>query len=146
MKDLTFLSRLFLNFLDKDRKLDYVAIAVLGGWPILLAWYLELHRSYEVDGVTYIGYLDKHNFWPLFFVLPMTLWTIRWAFGLIATMNTISLPPTPPGIIQLLKTEDAKEEAYHAMRTLMSAPRFIGSVLILSVSIQVADLTVLVRM
>lgn len=146
MKELTFLSRLFLNFLDKDRKLDYVAIAVLGGWPIWLAWYLDLHRSYEVDGVTYIGYLDKHNFWPLFFVLPAALWTIRWAFGLIATMNTISMPSVPPGIIQLLKTQEAKEAVYQAMRTWMSAPRFMGSVLIVSVSIQVADLTELASM
>ncbi len=62
MNEQAFLSSVFLNFLDKKRKLDYLALAVLGGWPILLAWYLNLHTSYEVGGVTYIGYLDKHNF------------------------------------------------------------------------------------
>ena len=62
MKKRKFLSQLFLNFVDKTRKLDYAALAILGGWPILLAWFLGLHTSYTVDGVTYLGYLDKINF------------------------------------------------------------------------------------
>lgn len=144
MKEYKFLSQLFLNFVDKDRKLDYVGLVVIGGWPIGLAWFLGLHTSYTVDGVIYLGYLDKINFWPMLFALPAALWALRWAFGLMAPLNSETLPTPPPGIVQLLRTQEAKEAVYQAMRSWMSSVKAMATVLIISIAIQIADLRELV--
>ena len=58
-------------------------LAVVGGWPILLAWFLGLHTSYSGNGVTYLGYLDKVDFWPMVLRFSRSFWqasafTVSW--------------------------------------------------------------------
>jgi len=144
MREYGFLSRVFLNFVDKNRKIDYIATALIAGWPILLAWYLGLHKSHELDGTIYIGYLDKNNFWPMVFLIPVSLWAVRWAFGRIAPITEPNLPAQPPGIIQLLHTKQAKDTVYHAMRSWMSSPKNMGSVLLVALAIQFIDMSELI--
>lgn len=138
------MSSLFYRMMDKSSRIDYVWLFAVGFLPIMIAWFLGLHVSYPAEEGTYIGYFDKHNFWPLAFVTPATLWLIRQIFNRVAPLHSSVLPRKPPAIINLLRTEVSKKIVYAEMRTWLSSPKVMGSVIVISLAIQVLDLRELV--
>ena len=136
---MNFLKELLLAALDRTRTQDYWILFAIGTVPMALAWYLGVHDSYEVDGLVYIGYFDKHNFWTLTLLNPAALWLLRREYGRIVTISPERLPEQPPAIIKLFQSVKDRESAYQMMRTYLSRPRVMGTVLALAAMINILD-------
>jgi|TARA_B100000315_G_scaffold204080_1_gene197308 hypothetical protein len=140
MGSLPFLSRLVLHILDRRRRWDYVWLSALALLPILVAVSIGAHKSQSAGEYVYVGYFDKPNFWPFIVVLPLVLWTIRRVFRPVASIDTETLnEKEPPAIIQLFPRQSARQEVYLEMRKWMADARLMGTVLGLSLMIQIAD-------
>lgn len=139
------LSSLTLAILNPDRHFDYLWLGLVCALPSVLAVYLGIGDSIDANGATYIGWFDKYNFWPFVVVQPLTLWIMRQSFKRIANITPTELPNPPPPLITLFHGTEAKQAAYQLMRDWISSPKLLGGALIVSVLIQVADLSELVR-
>ena len=77
MKSRPLLSQMTFLLLDRSRYRDYWLLALICSIPTLLAVVLGVHESFELDGIAYKGWFDAYNFWPMVFVIPAALWTVR---------------------------------------------------------------------
>ncbi len=144
MKERPILSRLTLAFVDQSRYWDYIVLCILGGLPSLAAMVVGAQSTIEVGGRVYTGWFDKYNFWPMVVVLPLVLWILRGAFGRIARITPATIPDPPPPLVMLFRLNPTQQDVYILMRDWISAPKVMGTVLAVSLAIQVADLRELV--
>lgn len=134
-----------LSLLDSTRKWDYLLLAALCAVPSIIAYVIGTAETVTVDGLTYVGWFDKVNFWPFVIVQPLGLWTLRTAFKRVAHITPEVMPDDPPPLVQLFRDTDSPQRVYSLMRDWLSSVKVMGGALLVSVFIQVADLWELVN-
>lgn len=135
------LSQLTLALLDRSRKWDYVLLSAICLIPSLLALYMGIGSAVEVDGLIYVGWFEKYNFWPFVVVQPLGLWLMRASFARVANIVPEVVPDPPPPLVLLFRSNSSQQRPYELMRDWLSAPKVMGATLLVSLLIQVIDLS-----
>ena len=138
------LSRMTLILLDKSRKWDYLVLGLFCLIPSIFAILIGTGDTVEVNGVTYIGWFDKYNFWPFVVVQPLGLWLLRTMFARVAYIVPESVPEPPPPLVLLFRASPSPQYAYSLLREWLISPKIMGGTLLVSLFIQVLDLTELI--
>ena len=139
------LSRMTLRLLDPSRKWDYLILALICLTPSLIAIKFGLGHTLEIDGITYVGWFDKYNFWPFVFVQPLALWMLRMAFSRVAYIVPETVPDKPPPLVLLFRNSPSRQHAYDLLREWLISPKIMGGALLVSLCIQVVDISELFR-
>jgi hypothetical protein len=145
MKRRPLLSRMTLRLLDPTKKWDYLILALICLTPSLIAMQLGLGDTVEIDGINYIGWFDKYNFWPFVFVQPLALWLLRTAFTRVAYIVPETVPDKPPPLVLLFRNAPSRQHAYDLLRDWLISPKIMGGALLVSLCIQVVDISELFR-
>jgi hypothetical protein len=135
------LSRLLLALLDRSRKWDYVLLAAICLIPSFLAVAMGIGSTVEVDGLTYVGWFDKYNFWPFVIVQPLGLLLLRTSFARVANIVPETVPDPPPPLVLLFRSSPSPQRPYELLRDWLSSPKIMGTTLVISLFIQVIDLS-----
>ena len=141
MKRRALLSRMTLRLLDPAKKWDYLILALICLTPSLIAIQLGLGDTVEIDGINYIGWFDKYNFWPFVFVQPLALWLLRTAFTRVAYIAPETVPDKPPPLVLLFRNTPSRQHAYDLLRDWLISPKIMGGALLISLCIQVVDIS-----
>ena len=128
--------------LDCRRKVDYVCLAIYCSIPSILAWYMGAGSTLEHEGVLYVGWFDKYNFWPFCFVIPLALFQLRLVFRRVAQITPEQIPEDrPPPLLQLFRLTSDKQKVYEMMRNRLATPAVMGLALLTAIGINVADIS-----
>lgn len=144
MKTRPILSRMTLAALDRSRHRDYWLLMLVCGFPSLLAVVFGVGASFESEGLIYVGWFDRYNFWPMVIVLPLALWVLRRTFAQIAYISPPDVPDPPPPLVMLFRSNPSPQKVYDLLRDWICSPKVMGIALLISIGIQVADLSELV--
>jgi len=129
-------SRILARMLDHRKRLDYLWLAAFAASPIALAWWINAFETN--DG--FLGYGERPNWTLLVIVLPLAAYTLRWIARHIGPVSSPEMPPTPPPVIGLIKTDDGRALAYATFRGMLLAPRNLFAALLVTLLIQMADM------
>jgi len=138
------LSRMTLAMLDRNRRWDYLILFLICGLPSALAVAMGVDDSTKFNGQIYVGWFDKYNFWPLVIVLPLALWLLRRTFAQVACITPAEIPNPPPPLVMLFRSNPSQQQVYELLRNWISSPKVMGIALLITIGIQVADLSELV--
>ena len=140
MKHPPLLSRMTLILLDSSRKWDYLILALICLTPSIFAVVLGIGNTVEVDGVVYVGWFDKYNFWPFVVVQPLGLWLLRTAFKRVAYVVPETVPDKPPPLVLLFRKSPSRQHAYDLLRNWLTSPKIMAGTLLVSLCIQILDI------
>jgi TIR domain len=140
MNKMPLLSKMTLRLLDTTKKWDYLILGLVCLAPSIFAWLLGIGDTVEIEGITYVGWFDKYNFWPFVFVQPLGLWLLRNAFIRVANVVPETVPDKPPPLVQLFRSSPSPQYAYDLLRDWLVSPRIMGGALLASLAIQVVDI------
>jgi hypothetical protein len=146
MKEIPLLSRVTLRLLDTEKWWDYFILSFTCLIPSLIAVQLGIGDTFTVDGVTYIGWFDKYNFWPFFILLPLLLWLIRTGFARIANIVPEQVPENAPPLLLLFRDSPSPQYSYERLRNWLISPRLMGWTLFVSLCVLSADTSGLISL
>ena len=129
-------SRFLGRFLDRRAYTDYAILALMAILPITWAFLIEAHWTLD----SYRGYWTKFNWTLQVFLLPLTLFLVRWSLNQIVPVRHSQPSGERPPIVQLVESDDGQLKAYNALRQVIVSRKNLLLALGIATLIHIIDM------